>query len=427
MMPETFMWIRALCSVVAMCILRWVHKCCIDVGVKLKCMPTRINKAIASRCPTFYKPYRPNAMLSSIPGIDHLLQSAYLVGVPPASRAAVRLQLVKLPDGGSLGLQWLNESEDEDIPTTRHIVVSMPPVGECSPFKNLNGILCHEIIKRLHYRVVQVVYQGLGGLPLTSRHLPGTGYCGLSDTGEAIRAVHEAFPEAKILVLGCSIGSAIFTRWAGANPEVCKRYKVSGAVLCAHGFSAQETTERGDKMFLSIGGKNVVRIWKEQLSTYNTAQLDKLDGVDGFSRNALFKARLSGEWDDALLSIYGYTSREDMFLHCDAVYVMKSINFPSLYINAEDDPVCPAARMRRQEKPDLLNSPMAMLLSTRRGGHLGWHDGFFASSSQRQWIRGAVCEFLQAVADIQTEEAAVQPCGTSEVGSLVTSEHPSTS
>ena len=385
-----------LLSIALIYIMRCVYAFFFDVKVKIHYIDNRFNNELTKRCPSFFESYRPNIAMTAIIGVDHLVQTARNGNVVPEKCKTIRLQKIKLDDGGILGLQWLDA--DRDIPGTTPIVVSFPPVGYCSAFSGLSGILCHEINEKLGYRVVQVVYQGLGGLPLTSKHLPGTGYCGLSDPGEAVRNVHIAHPNAKILVMGCSIGSAIFTRWAGANPQKCKEYQIIGSLFCAHGFSAQETTERGDTMFMSLGGKNVVSIWKKQIQENNSDHLKKLDGTNGFSADALLAAQLSGRWDEALLPLYGYKSKSAMFKNCDAANVLRYMNIPALYINADDDPVCPAARMRRKERPDLLTHPMAILLGTRRGGHLGWHDGIFAS--ERRWIRNVICQYFRAIVDL---------------------------
>ena len=151
-------------------------------------------------------------------------------------------------------------------------------------------------------------------------------------------------------------------------------------------------------MFMSLGGKNVVSIWKKQIQENNSDHLKKLDGTNGFSADALLAAQLSGRWDEALLPLYGYKSKSAMFKNCDAANVLRYMNIPALYINADDDPVCPAARMRRKERPDLLTHPMAILLGTRRGGHLGWHDGIFAS--ERRWIRNVICQYFRAIVDL---------------------------
>ena len=390
-------------------VLRCIFVFCFDLRMRLHFIRTRFNDELVRRCPALSRTYRPHFGMTCIPGIDYFLQTAKTDTPLLVKRATLRLQKVELPGGGTLGLQWLNDYIRIDTANTTPIVISFPPVGSCSPYGSLSGALCHEVSAKLGYRVVQVVYQGLGGLPLTSKQLPSSAYCGLSDSGEAIRSVHAAYPDAKIMILGCSIGSAMFTRWAGCNPEKCKEYNVIGCVNCGHGFSVQETTECGDATHWGFPGKRVVGIWKGQLQDTSSEYLIGLDGVDGFSTQALLDAKMSAQWDEAVMPLYGYANREDMFLKCDAVHVLQDLCIPSLFVNAEDDPVCPAARMRRKEKPVLLNHPMVLLLSTQRGGHLGWHDGYFVS--QRRWIRDVVCEYFRALVEVDESNDLIKANG----------------
>jgi len=197
-------------------------------------------------------------------------------------------------------------------------------------------------------------------------------------------------------VLSFSFGAAHFTRWAGSNPSLCSQYNIVGMVALSHGFSAQETSEAGAKSLGGAPGRTVVELWKEDVtSKANLEQLKTLDGTNGFKMQQLLKATTFEQWDDALLPLYGYDNAQDMLKECDAVYVLQDLNIPMLFLNAENDPVCPAQRMRRIEHPQLLNHRLAVLVSTRFGGHLHWPDG--CCYSRASWILRVVLEYIHAI------------------------------
>ena len=69
---------------------------------------------------------------------------------------------------------------------------------------------------------------GHDDLPLQSTCLPATAYVGMGDIGHILEHVSKK-SNAPLVVVGCSIGAAHFTRWAGTNPEKLQQCRVQGA------------------------------------------------------------------------------------------------------------------------------------------------------------------------------------------------------
>ena len=71
--------------------------------------------------------------------------------------------------------------------------------------------------------------RGHDNLPLQSTCLPATAYVGKGDIGHIIEHVSSKWPTVPLAVVGCSIGAAHFTRWAGMNPDKLQECRVQGA------------------------------------------------------------------------------------------------------------------------------------------------------------------------------------------------------
>ena len=314
----------------------------------------------------------------------------------PKPSSKIRSDLLTTADGGTLRMDWIEHKQGHMCDDESPAILVFPPVGTCSVERGFSASMFHSFCDFPRpCRIAHICYQGLGGVPLSSSRLPGTCYCGTDDVGHVLQHVHTKYPNAPILVVCSSVGSAYFTRWIGSHPEKCTELNVIGAVACAHGYSSAMTTEAGDSVFYGLAGKRVIKFWREQLHRDSLPYLEALEVKNNLFRvSALLSAQSAHDWDVAVLPLYGYSSMKEMLEHCDAVHVLPNIPIPILFVNADDDPVCPSSRMIHFEIWN--RNPLLMVLATSHGGHLGWHDGAYFSS-QALWIKCVACEFFEAV------------------------------
>eukprot|EP00928_Gymnodinium_smaydae_P005298 TRINITY_DN11810_c0_g1_i1.p1 TRINITY_DN11810_c0_g1~~TRINITY_DN11810_c0_g1_i1.p1 ORF type:complete len:407 (+),score=46.19 TRINITY_DN11810_c0_g1_i1:112-1332(+) len=368
--------------------------------VQVRCHSNALNGAILRDCPSLRARYVPHFCTTFFCGCSRRLSGglqSYFEECDPFPDSIVREETIPLEDGGTIRIDWFEECADSPFSEDTPIVVVFPQVGYCSPNHGINAIFCKRLAGEGQFRVVQCVYQGLGGLTMSSSHIPSTAYCGTDDVGAALMTVHRTWPKASIVVLCFSIGAAHFTRFAGQNPKLCAEYRVVGMVALAHGFSAAETSRAGRSTLGGAPGRAVVYLWKDQLKKKpNLEYLNTLDGKMGFDVKRLLKASTFDEWDEAALPLYGYRSKQEMLLKCDAYNYLSGLSMPMLFVNAENDPVCPARRMVRPEHPELLDNPLAILVTTKFGGHLHWPDGC-CRDSKSAWIQDVVVEYVNSV------------------------------
>jgi len=122
--------------------------------------------------------------------------------------------------------------------------------------------------------------------------------------------------------------------------------------------------------------------------------LARLDGQNGFNLERLMAATSLEAWDKELLPLYGYDSIEEMMDHVDSVDGVTKLDFPCIFINSDDDPVCPSSRFLEDTK--LRERPNVIIVATPHGGHIGWQEGLFFASECR-WISDSCTEYVEAI------------------------------
>jgi len=388
------------------------------VRIRLRCQARRVllthevnnfHDKIISECPLFgprsYKPlwWLWNPLNNIFP---------VRIGVP----SAVRRDEIRFDDGGVIAVDWLAMGRDiaDDVP----IVVGFPETGACDPRGSFCGLLLHEFVQS-SYRAAHVVYEGHGGLLYSSTRVPGLFYAGSDAVGVVVRHIHRKYPNARLCLFGSSIGANHVANWAGRHPDLCTAYNVVVHVMVSHGGNAIQSQGAGDALWCTPFGRvrpslRVVQLWKEQISDeVSLKHFEGLDGVNGFSVKQLLAADTMEAWNAASLPLYpAYKTIEDAFEQCDSGRCVGDIAQPILYLNADDDPICPSEPMRCH--PTLFQNRMAMVVSTVSGAHLGWVDG---CQPTRSWACNMIIDYVAAVMRIKDPLALAH--GVSDVTSVV--------
>lgn len=204
-------------------------------------------------------------------------------------------------------------------------------------------------------------------------------------------------------MFAASFGSALFANWAARHNDEVEALRLGPAFFLGFGHSVEDTVAASDTCgwLHGIAGSPVSLImiskWIRMLEEGNGG-LDTLRGLEcpGFDAEALLRARTFREWDAACAPAYGFPSLKALYEAADvhAVSLWK-YSVPTLFINAEDDPICPAGRLQGNE----YSQPHLALVSTKYGGHLGWIDGFRSAgrpAAQCSWLRAVAGEFVHS-------------------------------
>lgn len=186
-------------------------------------------------------------------------------------------------------------------------------------------------------------------------------------------------------------------------------------MLLGFGHSVRDAVAASDAISQSSGF--VIRTWLKRLHEGGGIHtLHKLEGTcPGFKLQRLLAARTLRDWDAACAPAYGFSSAEELYQASDAGPILGRVRVPLLFVNADDDPLCPGGRMRGS----VYDQPHFARVGTRRGGHLGWLESMPKPGGPAlhcPWIANVVEQAVGAVVDWRGESEGVGQGEGSEEG-----------
>lgn len=303
---------------------------------------------------------------------------------PPVARAATvrgsyRRQFVRLPDGGTVALDWWRAPRA--APTT-------PPTAPL--FLVLHGLTggsregyCKAACAAAAaagFRAAVLTYRGCGGLPLTSGRPYGAAWT--ADVAAAADAARGAYPAARALVtVGYSLGAVILTKYlseaaAGAWPASVDAAACVSSPFCLH--SASEA------LGASWSGLAYNAALAARLRCYFRAHQAPLragvaeaaaaaaaDARKGLPRppvadlDSLSTAWLIQHYDArAVAALFGYADAAAYYDDASSLAHIPGVRTPTLYLAARDDPF-----LGKLPTDLVAANPATALAVTDRGGH----------------------------------------------------------
>ena len=79
----------------------------------------------------------------------------------------------------------------------------------------------------------------------------------------------------------------------------------------------------------------------------------------------------------------------------DAGLDMRPLPVRAVYIGSVDDPICPVTRLKASHHPDFFDKERALVVTTDRGGHCAWIDGFNTST----WLTNVFSEMMMYLSE----------------------------
>lgn len=344
---------------------------------------------IESRCPSLFTAYRPTWWL-----FNGHLQSLHNVygNFSKTNRVGYRRQLIRLIDGGTIGLDFSPEDSSQMADDTPIVVVQTGLTGgshepyvrailapACTPVQN-GG---------LGYRAVVVTFRGCAGVPVTSPRLYTAGHT--DDLRQALIYISNKYPRAPLLGLGFSLGANIMTRYLGEEGD---RSRLSSALVVSCPWDMEKN---GYSLVRTFLGRN---LWARGMgwSLYGLVKRHK-QALSADPNHPVAKALPSTlalrhprmhEFDAAFTKDVGDTEPPFPFPTVAEYYrwassdrSIKDIKVPFMAINSADDPVVTSSPI------DGGGNPNVVMVLTRHGGHIGW----FSTGIDR-WTTKPVIEWL---------------------------------
>lgn len=367
-------------------------------NMKLSAEPFNIHDILMVECPSLYQQFRPlewakHPFIQStlLYCAHHVIEDNYndtndcfscdrLLN----SKVYVQRDIIHTNSGGSLALDWVTREAIHNSDEAKHVLLHFPGLGSCEPTIGFGAMVVsamqeHCLQRNISTRVGCVVYPGFAGHTLNSHKLPGSAYVSTDDVGEVLRHVHARYPKDELILVGCSMGSALLSNWLVRNPEEAGKLNIKLVMMYAYGHSTEAAVFAADNdMFGGASGASAVRMWKNVIlgDPSNMKHIMRLERTcPGFNVSALRSATTVREWDEACLPAYGFKTMSEMFSMADPVNLFHHMNtsIPVVIINADDDWLCPSHRLNDASTIYGCMRNVA-IIETKGGGHLGWVD-----------------------------------------------------
>ncbi|KAF8504043.1 AB-hydrolase YheT [Hysterangium stoloniferum] len=358
-----------------------------------------LKEFLESKCPSILAPFKPAWWL-----FNGHLQTAYCVlgDFSNVDKVVYERQLLALPDGGTIGLDFTGPTTQEKIDPGTTIVVVMHGLTGGSYESYVRSILSVICAARERggsgYRGVVVNFRGCAGVELTSAQMYSAGYT--DDLRTALFYLSMKYPRARFVGLGFSLGANVITRYLGEEGTNSKL--ISGCVLgCPWDLRKLSINLFRRNIYSRAMGKNLQRLSLLHLDTFIKKSTVKCrPDIDG-----LLKAKNPRlmDLDDMMIRFVGGSSPPFPFPSPAAYHKwasshnhIRTIRVPFLAINALDDPIVSHIPIPIPEE-----ARHTIIVTTPGGGHLGWfqrqeHGGFL---HVERWSKAPVCEWLRATGD----------------------------
>lgn len=360
---------------------------CETVVQEALCPETSLAILLRRKCPALRSKFRSLSWVSNpliqstlLHNALHLVRGGPDDEYPIENPFTTRREVVYASDGSTLAIEWFDRHGvvvDDDAP----IMLHFPGLGQCRPTIGFGAMIVGAMQEhRQNARAVSVIYPGFAGHIIDSHKLPGSAYISTDDVGAILRHLKCRLPNAPIVLVGCSFGSAMVSNWLVRNADEAGACNIVLTLLYAYGHSTTDTVWAADNDALGgMTSASVVKMWKEVFlrNTQNLAHLQTLEKTFAprFQIDALNRAKSVREWDIACLPLYGFESIDDMFRASDPMHVFRQLNptIPVVIINADDDWICPSSRLLTANEMYGSMENVA-IIETKGGGHLGWVD-----------------------------------------------------
>jgi predicted alpha/beta-fold hydrolase len=280
-------------------------------------------------------------------------------------------QRLTVADGGTVSLQWSGLDADPGTP----VLVVLHTI--CGSGESLRRFVA-SMRRRLGWVVVVCNRRGHADLPLTVPRFNTMGF--VDDLKEQIEVIQARRPEAALYAVGISAGSGLLVRYLGEEADASR---FSAAVAVCPAYDIPDGLRSAHPRYDAYMTRKMIRFFLER-------NRDVLGPIDGFERCT--SARTMVEFHEQLYPLAGFETLQAYEEASDPMRVADNLTTPVLVLNAQDDPVCSVANVRRHRKA-MQRLPRVLTALTDYGGHCGFFEG---AASDTSWSDRAVGEFLTA-------------------------------
>ena len=281
---------------------------------------------------------------------------------------------LELPDGDFLDLEWTGK-------TAGSVVLILHGLEGSLESHYTGGML--GALYRQGYNACLMYLRGCSGEP---NRQPYSYHSGKTDDLDfVVRAIKQRLPGQPLAIVGFSLGGNILLKWLG---EQGASASITTAVAISVPFDLKQAALRLEHGISRIYQHYLVK--KLHSSARRKACLHQLP----WPPERIHELRTFHRFDNEITApLNGFRDVDDYYARASSKQFLKSIQVPTLLIQARDDPFLPASALPQND--DL--SPVVTLELSRRGGHVGFVSGGNPMRPQ-YWLEQRVVQHLRTTA-----------------------------
>ncbi|XP_057967472.1 embryogenesis-associated protein EMB8-like [Malania oleifera] len=326
---------------------------------------------------TLDRPYGPFPLLGWNGHVETIF-AAFFRSVPDVR---FRRECLRAKDDGAVALDWVS-GDDRRLPADSPVLILLPGLTGGSGDAYVRHMLIRA--KSNGWRVVVFNSRGCADSPVTTPKFYSGSFT--EDIRQVVAHVGTRYPKANLYAVGWSLGANILVRYLGEDCHTCP---LSGAVSLCNPFSLAIADEDIRKGFNIVYDKNLAsalrKIFKKHIVLFEDI---------GGEYNIPFSANAKSikDFDEGVTRVsFGFKSANDYYSNSGSADSIKDVQTPLLCIQAANDPIAPSRGIPRK---DIQENPNCLLITTPKGGHLGWVAGAGAPLGA-PWTDPVVMEFLE--------------------------------
>lgn len=234
-----------------------------------------------------------------------------------------------------------------------------------------------------HIDALSVNFRGCSG---ESNRLPHTYHSGKSeDLKLVIDTIVKKYSYDKIAIVGYSMGGNITMKYLGEqgdalNEKICCAFAISAP--CDLAGSSNELSKSRNVLYMKRFLKTLKSKTLEKLSQFPEIDIDKV---------TLLKAKDFKDFDSLFTApMNGFSSAEDYWEKASSFPHLKSIEIPTLLLNALDDTFLSESCYPYEIAKD---HPFLSLETPKYGGHVGFNQYKIGKSST--WLEDRILSFIK--------------------------------
>ncbi|HYQ73309.1 MAG TPA: hydrolase [Gammaproteobacteria bacterium] len=266
---------------------------------------------------------------------------------PPLSR-----ERLELPDGDFLDLEWTGNTPGSTVLILHGLEGSLES-------HYTGGMLA--ALAQQGYNACMMYLRGCSGEPNRLAYSYHSGKTG--DLDFVVRTLQQRLPEEPLAIVGFSLGGNILLKWLGEQGQAAG---INTAVAISVPFDLNQAALRLEHGLSRIYQHHLVK--KLHAAAKRKSRLHTLP----WPAERIHELRTFRRFDNEITApLNGFRDVDDYYTRASSKQYLKSIQVPTLLIQARDDPFLPTTALPQND--DL--SPYVTLELSRRGGHVGFVSG----------------------------------------------------